>query len=87
MSDIKPEEETINDRDLIGEKPVETAQIAQLTEEEKKLEKKLVRKIDFIILPLVLIVYLLNWIDRYDEIHQGGVRNPQPRQQLTKKTT
>ena len=64
MSDIKPGEETITDRDLIGEKPVETAQIAELTEEEKKLEKKLVKKIDFIILPLVLIVYLLNWIDR-----------------------
>ena len=64
MSDIKPGEETINDRDLLGEKPIEAAHIAELTEEEKRLEKKLVKKIDFIILPLVLIVYLLNWIDR-----------------------
>lgn len=36
-----------------------------LTEEERKVEKNLVRKVDFIIMPIILIVYLLNWIDRY----------------------
>jgi hypothetical protein len=36
-----------------------------LTDEEKVVEKKLVRKIDFIIMPIILTVYLLNWIDRY----------------------
>jgi hypothetical protein len=36
-----------------------------LTDEEKVVEKKLVRKIDLIIMPIILTVYLLNWIDRY----------------------
>ena len=35
-----------------------------LNEEELVIEKKLVRKIDFIIMPIILLVYLLNWIDR-----------------------
>lgn len=40
-----------------------------LTEEELIIEKKLVRKIDFIIMPIILLVYLLNWIDRYVFVH------------------
>lgn len=43
----------------------EAAPIAQLNEEERRLEKKLVRKIDLVIMPMILLVYLLNWIDRY----------------------
>ncbi|KAH7112098.1 MFS transporter-like protein [Dendryphion nanum] len=35
-----------------------------LTEDELVIERKLVRKIDFIIMPIILLVYLLNWIDR-----------------------
>lgn len=67
MGDIKPESEEIavHDHDLQGEKPVQTQHIAELTEEEKVLEKKLVRRIDWIILPMIVTVYLLNWIDRY----------------------
>ena len=67
MADIKPVENegVLRDTDIMGEKPVETAHIAELTEEEKAIEKKLVRRIDWIILPLILAVYLLNWIDRY----------------------
>jgi hypothetical protein len=35
-----------------------------LTEEECINEKHLVRRIDFMILPLVILVYLMNYIDR-----------------------
>ncbi|KAH8198357.1 hypothetical protein TruAng_007454 [Truncatella angustata] len=39
--------------------------LRSLTEDEfKKLNKQLVRKIDFIILPLIGILYILNYIDR-----------------------
>lgn len=67
MGDIKPESEEIavHDRDLRDEKPIQPQHIAELTEEEKVLEKKLVRRIDWIILPMIVTVYLLNWIDRY----------------------
>ncbi|KAJ5280470.1 hypothetical protein N7478_005842 [Penicillium angulare] len=37
---------------------------ATLTQEEKILERKLRRKIDTLIMPLVVLVYLLNYIDR-----------------------
>lgn len=36
----------------------------ELTPEERRLEKKLVRKIDIMIMPLVVLVYLMNYIDR-----------------------
>jgi hypothetical protein len=36
----------------------------QLTEEELVIEKKLRRKIDSLIMPLVILVYLMNYIDR-----------------------
>lgn len=69
MADIKPdikniEEDVVTDHHLLGMKQMETAHIAELTEEEKAIEKKLVKRIDWIILPLILAVYLLNWIDR-----------------------
>ena len=35
-----------------------------LTPEELEVEKKLRRKIDFLIMPLVVLVYLMNYIDR-----------------------
>ena len=38
---------------------------AQLSEEELIVQKKLVRKIDILIMPLVILVYLMNYIDRY----------------------
>lgn len=66
MAEIKPqsEEVAVHDHDLQDEKPIQTQQIAELTEEEKVLEKQLVRRIDWIILPMIVTVYLLNWIDR-----------------------
>lgn len=42
----------------------EVADMAALTSDEKDLEKKLVRRIDSLIMPLVILVYLLNYIDR-----------------------
>ena len=66
MTDIK-----LTDKDLAksgGIDEVEDAghhdEVIGLTEEELIIEKKLVRKIDFIIMPIILLVYLLNWIDR-----------------------
>jgi hypothetical protein len=44
---------------------IETAEIHGLTEEEKVLSKQLVRKIDLLIMPTILIIYIMNWIDRY----------------------
>ena len=35
-----------------------------LTPEEQVLEKKLRRRIDMLIMPLVILVYLMNYIDR-----------------------
>jgi hypothetical protein len=59
----------IHDRDAMGEKAdlshEEVVHIAALTAEEKEVEVKLRRKIDSLILPLVITVYLMNYIDRY----------------------
>lgn len=35
-----------------------------LSPEELETEKKLRRKIDFLIMPLIILVYLMNYIDR-----------------------
>lgn len=59
----------ITDHEAMGEKAEiaheEVAQLAQLTEEEKLLERQLRRRIDTLIMPLVILVYLMNYIDRY----------------------
>ena len=59
-------EEHIHDHDLAMEK-VDTAEamhMMALTEEEQALALKLRRKIDLLIMPLVVLVYLMNYIDR-----------------------
>ncbi|EAW12338.1 putative MFS transporter [Aspergillus clavatus NRRL 1] len=60
--------EMITNKDVMGEKAEmaheEVIQIAQLTEAEKVIEKKLRRRIDSLIMPLVILVYLMNYIDR-----------------------
>ena len=35
-------------------------------EERRALEKKLIRKIDFRLLPMIVLMYIMNYIDRYD---------------------
>jgi len=61
-------EHVITDNDVMGEKAEmsheEVVQLTELTEEEKILEKKLRLRIDSLIMPLVVLVYLLNYIDR-----------------------
>lgn len=40
------------------------AHLRQLTPEELVLEKKLRRKIDLRIMPIIVLIYLMNYIDR-----------------------
>lgn len=63
MGDVKFTDKDIQKMDVVED--AEHQVVHGLTDEEKVLEKKLVRKVDFIIMPIILIVYLLNWIDRY----------------------
>lgn len=66
---MAPTQGVISDLETMGEKAdmthEEVVHLAKLTEEEKVLEKKLLRRIDSLIMPLVVLVYLLNYIDRY----------------------
>ncbi|KIX02406.1 uncharacterized protein Z518_08347 [Rhinocladiella mackenziei CBS 650.93] len=67
MADVK-EANVVLDHDVLGEKAAisheEAMHFGQLTEEERAIEKKLVRKIDLMIMPLIVLVYLMNYIDR-----------------------
>lgn len=55
----------VHDKDLVGDKArADAEQYGHLSEEELVLEKKLRRKIDMIIMPTVILVYLMNYIDR-----------------------
>ncbi|KAF2111894.1 permease of the major facilitator superfamily [Lophiotrema nucula] len=62
------EQAAIRDRELMGDKPEVVHQEAlhhgQLTPEELEIEKKLRKIIDWRIMPLVILVYLMNYIDR-----------------------
>lgn len=62
------EEGIMRDHDAMGEKVEmtheEIVHLTELTPEEKIIEKKLRRRIDSIILPFVITVYLMNYIDR-----------------------
>jgi hypothetical protein len=69
---------TISDVEVMGEKAEmsheELMHLSDLTPEEKVLEKKLRRRIDLLIMPLVILVYLMNYIDRYVE-HVGQLQH------------
>ena len=41
-----------------------TGDIQNIPEDEKILEKQLLRKIDLLIMPLIVVIYLMNFIDR-----------------------
>jgi len=59
--------ETLRDEDIIGEKRIghdRVEHLRQLSPEELVAEKKLRRKIDRLIMPVVVTVYLMNYIDR-----------------------
>lgn len=61
--------QTVADHELLGDKVnlshEEAMHFGALTEEELVTEKKLRRKIDTAIMPMVVLVYLMNYIDRY----------------------
>lgn len=61
-------ESNLNDAEIMGDKVVisheEQMHWGELTEEELAIEKKLRFRIDFTIMPLVILVYLMNYIDR-----------------------
>lgn len=62
-----PSAEHINDHDLIADEKgvAETAEhLRKLTPEDRVIEKRLRRKIDILIMPLVVLIYLMNYIDR-----------------------
>lgn len=64
-------DEKISDHDILGG-PVEvsheeTIGFDALTPEGAAIEKALVRRIDLLIMPLIILVYLMNYIDRYIE--------------------
>lgn len=58
----------IRDEEILGGKGSisheEAVHFGALTAEEQALEKVLVKKIDFVIMPCVILVYLMNYIDR-----------------------
>lgn len=59
----------VTDKEVLGEKASisheQAMHFGELTEEERVIEKKLLRKIDSLIMPMVVLVYLMNYIDRY----------------------
>lgn len=64
-----PRKTSLTDHEILNEKGTTTTfedakHIAELTPEEKEIEKKLKRRIDSLIMPLVILVYLMNYIDR-----------------------
>jgi len=59
--------EVLRDHDVLGEKEYTTEEamhFGELTPEELVIQKKLRRRIDSLIMPLVVLVYLMNYIDR-----------------------
>ncbi|KAK6386302.1 hypothetical protein LTS17_001877 [Exophiala oligosperma] len=66
--DTQASDDKITDAALIGEKVgishEEAMHWGELTEEELHIEKKLRLKIDMLVMPLVILVYLMNYIDR-----------------------
>ena len=60
-------EDSKNDRIQNAETSIkvdETLVHVPLTEEERKLDRGTVRRLDLILLPMTLIMYLLAWLDR-----------------------
>ncbi|KAL2838530.1 major facilitator superfamily domain-containing protein [Aspergillus pseudoustus] len=55
-------EEDITKAKAIHEEAIST--LVGLSDEEKAIERRVVRRVDMLILPLVVLVYLMNYIDR-----------------------
>ena len=58
--------ESLHDHDIMDHdvSREEAMHLGELTEEELEIEKKLRRRIDSLVMPLVMLVYLMNYIDR-----------------------
>ena len=73
MDDEKSGAPVLTDRDIMGEKVAashdESMHWGALNEEELAIETKLKRRIDFVIMPCVIAVYLMNYIDRYVQLN------------------
>lgn len=55
--------EVVTDKEIVGNKSKENAaHYGELTAEERKNEKILRRKIDSVIMPCVILVYLMNFV-------------------------
>jgi len=70
MADEKPRQidDVVLDHEIMADKVGvshdDAMHFGALTPEELEVEKKLRRKIDMRIMPLVVLVYLMNYIDR-----------------------
>lgn len=66
----------IQDHEILASKDSESdgngsvGELTKFNEGEKALEKKLLRKIDLLIMPLIVVIYLMNFIDRYGFINE-----------------
>ncbi|KAK5732783.1 hypothetical protein LTR17_010201 [Elasticomyces elasticus] len=56
--------DVVHDKDLLAAVNSRDTAMMHLTEEELVIEKKLVKKIDLVIMPTIVLVYLMNYIDR-----------------------
>lgn len=65
MAETLRDQPVLSDSEKAGVEMQEHTQHEQLTEEEMAIAKKLRTKIDIRIMPLVILVYLMNYIDRY----------------------
>lgn len=76
----------ISDADL-GEKVdlshEEVVHMAELTDAEKVIEKQLRKRIDALIMPLAILVYLMNYIDRCAHSHQCPSANANSVSEIT----
>lgn len=64
-SQIQPDNDGLEKGEAVHEDVVkDPVQMVTLTPEELALEKRLVRRIDIMIMPLIIVVYLMNYIDR-----------------------
>lgn len=70
---------TVADHEILGDKfdssHDEALHLGQLTPEELVHEKTLRRKIDLLIMPVVVLVYLMNYIDRYVDFSSRNSRD------------
>ena len=65
--DDVPTAEHVQDHEIFADEKAaaETAEhLRKLTPEEEAIAKKLKRKIDVLVMPLVVLIYLMNYIDR-----------------------